>query len=109
MKEEITYDDFAKLDIRVAEIKVAEPVKGSEKLVRLELDLGELGERQILAGVAKAYSAESLVGKRIVIVANLAPREMMGIESQGMLLAANGADGPILLSSGDALPGATIQ
>jgi len=122
----ISYDDFAKLDLRVAQILKAEPVEGSEKLVRLELDLGEAdeetawsapegsgsppaGRRQILAGIAKQYPPETLVGRRIVIIANLESRKLMGLESQGMLLAANGEEGPVLLDPGDALPGATIQ
>jgi methionine--tRNA ligase beta chain len=108
--ENITYDDFAKLELRVAQIKAAEPVEGSEKLVRLELDCGpDIGERQILAGIIKRYSPEELVGRRIVMIANLEPRKLMGLESQGMLLAADSENGPVLLDPGDAMPGATIK
>ncbi len=91
-----TYDDFKKLDLRVATVTAAERVEGSEKLLKLQLDLGELGPRQIVAGVGKAYEPASLVGTQIVIVANLEPRTLMGNESNGMLLAAH-ADGSAVL------------
>jgi|KBSMisStaDraftv2_1062788.scaffolds.fasta_scaffold17282_2 methionyl-tRNA synthetase len=84
----ITIDDFAKVELRVAQVKVAERVKGADKLLRLEVDLGN-ETRQILAGIAEAYAPETLVGRKIVIVANLAPRKMRGLESNGMLLAAS--------------------
>src|SRR5205823_237051 len=71
----ITIDDFAKIELRVAQIKVAEKVKGADKLLRLEVDLGT-ETRQILAGIAEAYAPETLIGRKIVIVANLAPRKM---------------------------------
>ncbi len=72
----------------MAQVKVAEKVKGADKLLRLEVDLG-YEQRQILAGIAKAYDPEKLVGRKIVIVANLAPRKLRGLESNGMLLAAS--------------------
>jgi methionyl-tRNA synthetase len=84
----ISIDDFAKVELRVAQIKVAERVPKADKLLRLEVDLG-YEQRQILAGIAEAYAPESLVGRKIVIVANLAPRKMRGLESNGMLLAAS--------------------
>ena len=84
----ITIDDFAKVELRVAQIKVAERVKGADKLLRLEVDLGT-ESRQILAGIAEAYPPETLVGRKIVIIANLAPRKLRGLESNGMLLAAS--------------------
>jgi methionyl-tRNA synthetase len=84
----ITIDDFAKVELRVAQVKVAERVKGADKLLRLEVDLGT-ETRQILAGIAEAYAPEALIGRKIVIVANLAPRKMRGLESNGMLLAAS--------------------
>jgi len=97
--EKITIDDFAKVELRVAQIKVAERVKGADKLLRLEVDLG-YEQRQILAGIAKAYEPEQLVGRKIVIVANLAPRKMRGLESNGMLLAASlGEEGKPVLAS----------
>lgn len=84
----IAIDDFAKIDLRVARIVVAERVPKADKLLRLEVDLG-YEKRQILAGIAQHYEPEKLVGRKIVIVANLAPRKMRGLESNGMLLAAS--------------------
>ena len=93
----ITIDDFAKVELRVAQVKVAEKVKGADKLLRLEVDLGT-ETRQIVAGIAKAYEPEKLIGRKVVIVANLAPRKLRGLESQGMIVAASfGDDGiPVL-------------
>jgi len=99
----ISIEDFSKVEMKIATILSASRVEGSEKLVRLEVNAGERGEtgepktRQILAGIAKAYEPETLVGRQIVIVANLEPRKLMGLESQGMLLAASG-DMPVLLA-----------
>jgi methionyl-tRNA synthetase len=94
--EYITIDDFIKVDLRVAQILVAERVPKADKLLRLEVDLG-YEKRQILAGIAQYYEPEKLVGRKIVIVANLAPRKMRGLESNGMLLAASLPDGaPVL-------------
>ena len=86
--EKITIDDFAKIELRVAQIKVAERVPKADKLLRLEVDLG-YEQRQILAGIAEAYTPESLVGRKVVIVANLAPRKLRGLESNGMIVAAS--------------------
>jgi methionyl-tRNA synthetase len=86
--EKITIDDFVKIDLRVAQIKVAERVPKADKLLRLEVDLG-YEQRQILAGIAEAYTPESLVGRKVVIVANLAPRKLRGLESNGMIVAAS--------------------
>jgi methionine--tRNA ligase beta chain len=106
----ISYDDFAKLDLRIAKIIGAEPIENSEKLIRLHISLGE-EERQILAGIKKAYIPEDLVGKTIVIIANLEPRKLMGEISEGMLLAASEPDGlPVLLTVlGDIAPGSKIH
>jgi methionyl-tRNA synthetase len=84
----ITIDDFAKVDLRVGLVKVAERVPKSDKLLRLEVDLGT-EVRQVLAGIAEAYAPETLVGRKVVIVANLAPRKMRGLESNGMIVAAS--------------------
>ncbi len=93
---QITIDDFVKVDLRVAQILVAERVPKADKLLRLEVDLG-YEKRQILAGIAQYYEPEKLIGRKIVIVANLAPRKMRGLESNGMLLAASLPDGaPVL-------------
>ena len=87
-KQYITIDDFSKVELRVAQILVAERIPKADKLLRLEVDLG-YEKRQILAGIAQYYEPEKLVGRKIVIVANLAPRKMRGLESNGMLLAAS--------------------
>jgi len=89
----ITYDDFSKLELRVAQVLSAERVPKSEKLIKMQLTLGEaLGERQIVAGIGKFYTPEDLVGRKIVVVANLKPVKLMGQESRGMLLAASDED-----------------
>ena len=93
----IEIDDFTKVDLRVAVIKEAERVEKSKKLVRLVVDAGEPDLRQVLAGIAEHYAPEDLVGKRVVIVANLKPRKLMGLESQGMVLAASDEGGLSLL------------
>ena len=84
----IQYEDFTKLDLRVAEIKQAEEIEGADKLYKLTLDVGELGQRTICAGIKEHYTKEELQNKKIIIIANLEPRTLRGIESQGMLLAA---------------------
>ncbi|HET7103921.1 MAG TPA: methionine--tRNA ligase subunit beta, partial [Terracidiphilus sp.] len=92
----ISIDDFAKVELRVAQVLVAERIPKADKLLRLEVDLG-YEKRQILAGIAQFYEPEKLIGRKIVIVANLAPRKMRGLESNGMLLAASLPDGaPVL-------------
>lgn len=94
-KETITYDDFAKLDLRVATVTAAEAHPNADRLLKLQVDLG--GEqRQICAGVKAFYDPASLVGRQIVVVANLAPRTIRGEESNGMLLAASAMDGEAL-------------
>jgi methionyl-tRNA synthetase len=88
----ITIDDFTKVDLRVAQIVVAECIPKADKLLRLEVDLGpnfNPSRRQILAGIAEYYAPETLIGRKVVIVANLAPRKMRGLESQGMIVAAS--------------------
>ncbi len=92
-KQFITIDDFTKVDLRVAQILVAERIPKADKLLRLEVDLG-YEKRQILAGIAQYYEPEKLIGRKIVIIANLAPRKMRGLESNGMLLAASLPNNP---------------
>jgi methionyl-tRNA synthetase len=88
----ISYDDFAKLDLRVATIREAQPIEKSKKLIKMQLELANGEARQILAGIKEHYAAEQLVGRQIIIVANLAPREVIkGETSYGMLLAAHDA------------------
>ena len=108
MKERISFDDFKKLDLRAARILTAERIEGSDKLVRIGIDVGE-GTRTLIAGIGKAYDPALLAGREIVVVANLEPRTIMGIESNGMLLAADD-NGPVLLAPDRDVPaGAHIR
>ena len=92
----ISADEFFKVEMRVGEVKVAEKVKGADKLLRLEVDIGT-EVRQVVAGIAKAYDPEKLIGRKVVIVANLQPRKLRGLESNGMIVAASLDDGqPVL-------------
>jgi methionyl-tRNA synthetase len=99
---QIAIDDFVKIDLRVAKIIVAERIPKADKLLRLEVDLG-YEKRQILSGIAEWYTPEELIGRNIVVIANLAPRKMRGLESHGMLLAAShGENGkPVLATFGE--------
>jgi methionyl-tRNA synthetase len=94
----ITIDDFAKIELRVGVVKVAERVPKANKLLRLEIDIGT-EVRQVLAGIAEAYAPETLVGRKVVIVANLAPRKLRGLESNGMIVAASLEGGKPVLAS----------
>jgi len=93
----ITIDDFAKVELRVGQVKVAEKVKGADKLLRLEVDLGT-EVRQVVAGIAESYAPETLIGRKVVIVANLAPRKLRGLESNGMIVAASPEGGKAVLA-----------
>lgn len=95
LKPEIEYDEFAKVDLRVAKILAAEAVPKSNKLIKLRIDIGE--ERTILAGIGKDYQPDELVGKSIIVVANLKPAKLMGVESHGMLLATDTVQGLTLI------------
>ena len=105
--DKISIDEFMKIDLRTGKILEAEKVKKSKKLIQLKVDIGT-ETRQILAGIAESYEPEDLVGRTVIIVANLKPAKLMGIESQGMVLAASG-DGSILLAGFDQEPGQGIQ
>jgi methionyl-tRNA synthetase len=94
----ITIDDFAKIELRVGVVKVAERVPKADKLLRLEIDIGT-EVRQVLAGIAEAYAPEALIGRKVVIVANLAPRKLRGLESNGMIVAASLEGGKPVLAS----------
>lgn len=91
-KPTITYEDFEKLDLRVATITKVEDIEGADKLYKITLNVGNLGERTICAGIKQNYVPEELEGKQIVIIANLESRKLKGVESQGMLLAASNED-----------------
>ena len=104
----ITIDDFIKIELRVAQIVLAERIPKADKLLRLEVDLGELGKRQILSGIAEWYTPEDLLNRKIVVITNLAPRKMRGLDSHGMLLAASEEGGkPVLATFGEDIPNGT--
>lgn len=102
----LSIDEFLEVDLRVARVLSAERVAGADKLLQLRVDLGR-EERQLVAGVALAYAPEALVGKTIVVVANLKPARIRGIESQGMLLAADSGGRPIVATFDEAVPPGT--
>jgi methionyl-tRNA synthetase len=108
--ERIGYEDFSRVQLKVAKVLTAERVPKSKKLLKLWVDLGA-EQRTIVAGIAEAYEPESLVGRHIVIVANLKPAKLMGIESNGMVLAASTDDGkPLLLAvDGEPIPGMKVK
>ncbi len=109
VSERISYNDFSKMDLRIAEIRSAEKVPGADKLLKLMVSLGD-EERQIVAGIAEWYSPESLIGKKIVLLANLQPAKIRGVESNGMLLAADVDGRAILLQPDQDVPaGAMIR
>lgn len=110
LKDTVTIDDFAKLDIRVGTVLAAEKMEKSDKLLKLTVDTG-IDQRTVLSGIAKHYSSEEMVGKQVTLIANLAPRKMMGIESQGMILMAEDANGKLrLLQPNEVVnPGATVS
>jgi len=102
----ISFGDFQKLDLRVAKIIEVEKVEHADKLLKLQIDIG--GEqKQIVAGIAEFYNPEELVGKEIVVVVNLEPRTLKGVESQGMLLAADEDGKPVLLMPDKEVPAGT--
>ena len=109
--QEITIEEFAKLDLRIAKVSKVESVEGADKLIKLELDLGDLGIKTVFAGIKKAYRKEKLENKLVVCVNNLKPREMRFGTSEGMILAAGGDDQGIFVLSPDdgALPGMKVK
>lgn len=106
----IAYDDFAKLELKISTVLAAERVEKSEKLLKLSIDIGEETARTLVAGIGKRYAPEELVGTQIVIIANLEPRRLCGIESQGMLIATDDERGPVLLRPSSAVkPGSGVH
>ena len=107
--ERIKIDDFFKIELKVAKVLEASEIEGADRLLRLRVDLGsETG--QLVAGIKKSYTPEELVGKHIIVVANLQPATLRGVESQGMLLAASTEDGPVLATFDKAVaPGAKVK
>jgi methionine--tRNA ligase beta chain len=109
MSEPISIDDFKKVELRVGEVLAAEKIEGSEKLLKLRVNFGD-EERQVLSGIAAYYpEPNALVGKRVLFVTNLAPRMMMGLESQAMLVATGGDDAPLTLFETNAAPGSRVR
>ncbi len=105
----INLDEFKKVELKVAKVISAERVDGSEKLLKLQVNLGE-AKRQVIAEIGKAYNPEDLTGQQIIIVANLETRSLMGLESQGMVLAANDESGPVLLMPDkEVVPGTGVR
>jgi len=104
--ENINFEEFQKIDLRVGKIIEAEKIEGTDKLLKLKVDLGE-EKRQLVAGIAKFYQPEDLIGKEIVVVANLEPKILKGVESQGMLLAADVEGKPVLLKPDKEVPPGT--
>lgn len=107
--EEITIDDFAKCDLRVAQVKACEPIKRSKKLLRLTLDDGSGKDRIVASGIAQYYTPEDLIGKKVIVAANLKPAVLCGVESCGMILAADTADGVSVLFAPDLPVGAKLR
>ena len=106
--EIINFDDFSKLNIRVGKIISAEEVEGSNKLIKMKVDIGD-EERQIVAGISKYYSLDELTNKIVIVLINLEPRKIFGIESQGMLLASIDGDNVSLLQTDkEMIPGSEI-
>ena len=110
LKPEITIDDFGAVDLRVATVVKAEAIPRAKKLLKLEVDLGEPQTRTVVAGIAAAYDPDSLVGRQVIVVANLKPAKLMGVQSLGMVLAASSDQGTVLLApSKPMLPGTTVR
>ena len=110
VKPEVAFDTFEKLDIRVGHIKNCQKVKKSNKLLLFTIDDGSGTDRTILSGIAKFYEPEQLIGKDVLFVANFAPRKMMGLESQGMILSAVNFDGSLSVTTtlGEVKPGSQV-
>ena len=100
----VSYDDFAKLDIRVAKIIAAEPIEGKSRIVKGRIDLGNDDQRDVIIGCAQYYQPEDIVGKTVIVIANLEPKKMAGIESNAMLLAADVDDKPFWLTVNEDIP-----
>lgn len=103
----ITIDDFAKVELRVAKVLTAEKVEGADKLLKMTLSLGDAGERQVVSGIAKFYSPDDMIGKKVVLVSNLKPATLRGIESQGMILAAADKKNLVLVTIDGDIPEGT--
>lgn len=103
----ITFDEFSKLELKVGTVVEAEDIEGSEKLIKLKVDVGEENPRQVLAGVKQWFKPEEFIGKQVIVVTNLEPKVMMNLKSQGMMLAADSKKGPIFLTVPKKVPPGT--
>ena len=109
MLSKISIEDFAKVQMRVGQVLEAEKIEGSRKLLKLKVDIGD-EVRQLVAGIAEAYTPESLLNRKIVVVVNLKPARLMGVESNGMLVAASVDGKPVLATFAEEVPnGAPLQ
>ena len=107
LKENITYDDFEKLDLRVAKVISCEKVPKSKKLLKFVLDIG-IEERTVLSGISQYYEPETMVGKKVIYLSNLAPKKMMGIESYGMILSASDWEEHLEVTNIESLPAGSV-
>ena len=110
LKDEIQYDDFAKMDIRTATITAAERIPKADKLLKLSVDLG-FEQRTVVSGIAEHFTPEEVIGQRVLLLANLAPRKLRGVDSQGMILMAENAEGKLsFVQAGEAFgPGLGVK
>ncbi|MDF1533074.1 MAG: methionine--tRNA ligase [Methanosarcinaceae archaeon] len=108
-KEDITFDDFSKIDIRIGTIVTAEPVKKSNKLMRLEVDIGEETPRQLVAGIKETHDPEQIIGRQVVVLANLKPAKLCGVESRGMVLAGDTDGAVLLMPEAEVAPGTRVR
>ena len=100
----ISYDDFSKLDIRVAKVISTEPIEGKSRIIKGTIDLGGDDTRDVIIGGAQYYDADEMIGKTVIVIANLEPKKMAGVESNAMLLAADVDDKPFWLTTSDDVP-----
>ena len=106
----VSYDDFSKLDIRVAKIIKTEPIEGKSRIIKGKIDLGNDDQRDVIIGGAQYYQPEDMVGKTVIVIANLEPKKLAGIESNAMLLAADVDDKPFWLTVNEDVPlGSSIK
>lgn len=104
----ITFEEFKKVEIRIGEVKSCEKVENADKLLKLQVDFGELGQRQIVSGIAETFGPEELVGKKLPFITNLEYRKFKGEESQGMLMAIDANEKTVLLEPAEDIPVGTL-
>ncbi|PIR61904.1 MAG: methionine--tRNA ligase [Candidatus Pacebacteria bacterium CG10_big_fil_rev_8_21_14_0_10_44_11] len=109
MKPSISYEDFSKLDLRIAKVIAAEPIESTDKLLKLTLDVGELGERTVVSGIKEWYTPAELVDKTVVYLANLETKMLRGVASQGMIIAAADQEAVLLQPAKPVKPGEMVR